>query len=308
MEEGVYDSLRYGIKLEALHANSTLTAGTSNWVTENQNYQNFYDQPVILGQVMSYNDVEWSVFWATGQNAGVPPDSNYFYAGKHVAEDVFTARDDETIGYIILEQGGGILGNKKYYAALGTNIVEGTENSDTGYIYPTLGLVEITSAVLSSAGMNDTNGGWPVLFTKIPFDSSDIILAIDEDQILDIERLHNNEEVAFIAFEELPEKTKTKAINKILSQKVIMRSIENVDITFYPNPFENILYMIVESDIYSHATIMVYDLHGKFILQNVVPTNTNNLFDTKNWDNGMYLINVNIGQNSSWIKVVKTRN
>jgi hypothetical protein len=305
VEEGVYDSLRYGIKLEALKTLSQLTAGSFNWIEENQSYQNFYDDPVILGQVMSYNDDEWSVFWANGQNINNPPDSSYFKGGKHVGEDVITVRDNETIGYVILEEGNGVLANKNYYAGLGSNIVQGTENTDTGYIYTALNLETINSAVLSSAGMKDNDGGWPVLFTETPLYNDTLTLAIDEDQITDDERLHGQENVAYIAFETIDIKAERETVKREGRKISNSSKEEEATIIINPNPFENVLNVRVQSDIHTEATIIIFDLNRTLFIERTVPTNSVSQFNSQEWNSGMYLVNISIGNNSIWRKIVK---
>ena len=60
-------------------------------------------------------------------------------------------------------------------------------------IDPTLGIATISA-------MNVANGGWATFFGSDPL-SNELSLAIDEDQIKDIERKHGREEVAYWAFD-----------------------------------------------------------------------------------------------------------
>ena len=75
VEEGVYTQAADGITMEAVKFNSTITAENNNWAFEAQTYSNSYTNPVVLGQVMTYNDVDWSVFWAS-QNGSKNQPSN----------------------------------------------------------------------------------------------------------------------------------------------------------------------------------------------------------------------------------------
>ena len=52
--------------------------------------------------------------------------------------------------------------------------------------------------IVSSAGMDDNNGGWPVLYGPDPLADEMLHLAIDEDQLSDAERKHASEQVAYI--------------------------------------------------------------------------------------------------------------
>ena len=59
-----------------------------------------------------------------------------------------------------------------------------------------------STAILSSAGMDGGNGGWPILYGANAVSSERIQLAIDEDQLLDSERSHTTEQVAFVVFDD----------------------------------------------------------------------------------------------------------
>ena len=56
VEEGVYTQAADGITMEAVRFNSTVTAFKNGWTWENRSYTNSYTNPVVLGQVMTYND------------------------------------------------------------------------------------------------------------------------------------------------------------------------------------------------------------------------------------------------------------
>ncbi|MCP5095185.1 MAG: hypothetical protein GY943_06505, partial [Chloroflexi bacterium] len=61
MEEGAW--LINGRKIEAQKYTSTVTDRRSNWNGQTQTYGHSYTNPVILGQVMTTNDADWSTFW-----------------------------------------------------------------------------------------------------------------------------------------------------------------------------------------------------------------------------------------------------
>ena len=73
VEAGVYDEPGY--KMEAVKFTSTVTDENNSWVGESRTYQQSYSNPVVVGQVMSYNDSDWSVFWACGSSRTAPPTS-----------------------------------------------------------------------------------------------------------------------------------------------------------------------------------------------------------------------------------------
>ncbi len=201
-EEGVYTKEEHGIKMEAKKDTAYLTANASGWVREARTYQQAYSVPVVLGQVMSYEDPQWSVFWASQANSqSTPPDSTNFAAGKHVAEDTMQIRNNEEIGYFVIEEGNYFFNGINMEVKNGANTVAGVQGAgETGYAYD-LTLNNATRAVLSAIGMNGGNGGWPVLFGEFPFRGSSLYLAFDEDQIFDTERSHITEEIAYVAFE-----------------------------------------------------------------------------------------------------------
>jgi hypothetical protein len=209
VEEGVYTTGAHGVKMEAVKYTSTSTDSDSSWSAQSRSYQQSYSNPVVLGQVMTYNDVEWSVFWARGGDATDPPSASTLRMGKHVGEDSDTSRANETIGYIVLEQGSGAINGVGYVAALGASTVQGVDNGPP-FTYTLSGsLTSPTVAVVSQGGMNGTNGSWPLLYGSSPVASTYLRLAVDEDEIGDAERSHPSEQVAYIVFAGTPPATPT---------------------------------------------------------------------------------------------------
>jgi subtilisin family serine protease len=211
MEEGVYHQAEHGVQMEARKFNSTVTDGPGAtlatnpdeaWIGELQTYQNSYDRPVVLGQVMSYNDPRWSVFWSRSDaDVGAPPNDT-IRVGKHVGEDPERIRRDETIGYVILESGAGTLGGFEYVADVGTARINGVGGSPP-YSYQLDGLSSAGTAIATQSGMNGWNGGWAVLYGSEPVSVNSLNLAIDEDEN-DEERFHIGEQVAYLVFEREP--------------------------------------------------------------------------------------------------------
>lgn len=200
VEEGVYNVVDHGVKLEAVKYISTTTDSDSHWVGEDRTYLNSYTNPVVLGQVMTKNDDHFSVFWARGTHRSRAPVATTLFTGKHVAEHAISSRADETIGYLVIEAGQGNLAGSVFHAGLGADSIRGVSNNPP-YSYALTGLSSATTAVLSSAAMDGVNGGWPVLYGVNPVTSSTLNLVIDEDQFKDTERKHTTEQVAFIVLE-----------------------------------------------------------------------------------------------------------
>jgi hypothetical protein len=99
VEEGSWE-MPDGRKIEAKKYLSIVTDKQHSWVGEQQTYTDSYANPVVMGQVMSYNDPNWSVFWSRDSNK-----ANSIFTGKHSGEDTTTTRADETADYIAIEAG-----------------------------------------------------------------------------------------------------------------------------------------------------------------------------------------------------------
>ncbi len=193
-----------GVKLEAHTVNAAQTQSDSDWNAPAVSLSQSYTNPVIVGQVMTENDSNWSVFWASGNVSTDPPSAGGVHMGKHVGEDFNTSRAAETLGYIAIESGHGTLGGVPFEAGVGPDIVQGvTQSAPYQYDFATAFAQAPAFAVLSSAGMDGLNGGWPVLFGANPLGATSFGLAIDEDTIGDTERTHPTTQVAYLTFQDL---------------------------------------------------------------------------------------------------------
>ncbi|MFH1418203.1 MAG: VCBS repeat-containing protein [Planctomycetota bacterium] len=203
LEAGKYDV--DGVKFEAQTYKSKRTDSNSSWVGDEQSYLQSYSEPVVVGQVMSAKDKDWSVFWSRGSSQTNPPDKKYFYTGKHVAEDYDTSRADETIGFIVFETGHGAINGIPFDARDSADSIRGVGDkppytASFKSSFAAAPLIVITSSV----GMDGPNGGWPVVYGDPPSTTGDARVAIDEDQINDSDRNHTTEQVAVIAFADVP--------------------------------------------------------------------------------------------------------
>ena len=196
-EAGVYTAAEDGITMEAVTYNATVTDRSGSWVGESRSYGQSYSNPVVLGQVMTFNDSDWSAFWAYGSARTNPPDSSNLNLGKNVAQDSNTARAAETIGYIVLEAGSGSIDGVAYEAAVGTDTVVGF-NSNVNYSHG-LGMTP-DAVILSTSGLDGGDGGWPALNGLDRITGDQFGLIFDEDQIGDSERNHTSEQIAYVAF------------------------------------------------------------------------------------------------------------
>ncbi len=210
VEEGAYTVGTAGAAMEALRYNSSVTDGKNSWNGEIRSYVNAYTNPVVLGQVMTYNDTGWSTFWCyDGVSAASPPSASGLAVGKHVGEDPVTARLDETMGYLVIEAGSGSLGGVPFEADLGSLLVEGITESPP-YTYTlggTLGMV--FSTTVSQAGMTGGDGGWAVKYGADPVDPGSLDLAVNEDSCNDTEQGHNQERIGYLLLGTLTTPTPT---------------------------------------------------------------------------------------------------
>jgi uncharacterized repeat protein (TIGR01451 family) len=202
IEAGAY-ALPDGTLIEAQVYDSTVTDRRGSWNGEAQTYLQSYTNPVVVGQVMTYNDSDWSVFWdqSTGGRQN-PPDASGLRTGKTVCRDSDTTRSDETIGFVVVEQGNGMINGIAYEAQLGGDSVRGVLNSPPyNYTFNQPFASTPRVALISQAAMDDNNGGWAILYGSTPLSANQISLAIDEDQIGN-DRRHNAEQVAYLVFGE----------------------------------------------------------------------------------------------------------
>ena len=190
-----------GVNIEAQTYTSTVTDENNSWVGEAQSYTASFTNPVVLGQVMSENDSDWSVFWDRGTSRANPPTATTLFTGKTVAEDTDTTRADETVGFIVIEAGHTTLGGVEFEAALGADTVAGVSNSPPyAYTFDTAFATAPTVAVTSMAAMDGNNGGWAQIHGGTVATTTQLFVSVDEDQVGDSERSHTTEQLAYAAF------------------------------------------------------------------------------------------------------------
>ncbi len=199
VEEGEYDT--DDIKIEAFTYNSTITDENGSWVGQSQSYTQTYTNPVVLGQVMTYADSLWSVFWAHDGSNGLPTASN-LYTGKHVGEDTTVTRNNEIIGVVVIEESHGTLGTIEFEAGVQGQTIERIDDSpnDT-YTFSQFFGSTPTVAVVAQAGVSGTDGPHPVLYGSSPLTQTTINPTIMEDEIADSDQGGNTEAVAYLVFQ-----------------------------------------------------------------------------------------------------------
>lgn len=311
VEAGVYDQATYGVTMEAVRTTSTTTAGKNTWVFEARSYGNTYTNPVVIGQVMTYNDANWSVFWASSSSRTSPPTASSFSAGKMVGEDPNGTRVNEDIGYIVIESGSGSIGSLSYDAGVGADNVRGLGNSASGYNYGT-SIANISSAHVSAAGMDGADGGWPSLFGTTPVSTSQITISFHEDVLNDSERNHTTEQVAYVVF------GAAASGNQPLSDI----PVEDLDVDpdapqagdmdqgfdLFPNPTNGKLFIVMESAEALMAQLKIYDMKGRLVGAKEVELAEGSQkmeLDVSNLSEGVYLLHFNTSQSTYTKRFIK---
>lgn len=190
-----------GARIEAQRYTSTLTDRSGSWKAEQQGYLQAYTSPVVIGQVMTANDDDWSVFWARGSSVGNPPSSTHLYTGRHVGEDTDKTRADEVIGFIVFEQGHGQINGIPFDAVLTSDSVTGMHNNpphEVDFYAPFAAAPRVVIA--SGAGMDGGDGAWPVMYGSPHATPSRANATMDEDVIKDSDRSHTSEQIAMVSF------------------------------------------------------------------------------------------------------------
>jgi hypothetical protein len=226
VDEGAYN-IPGGPKFEAHRVNAPNTAGLSvpgNWGIGNNvevtgSISQAYASPVVLGQVMSFNDAKASVFWTYNcVSRGVPPfqANGRICVGKHIGQ-INGTRLSETIGYIVVDSRKGTLNDIVYEAALGGNSIRGIRQGPP-FNYVVSDNFDI--GTVSQNGENGGQGGWAVLFGNDPLLPSQLSLGIDEETVAgDVNRGHIAEQVSYWVFRD----NQTVALNT--NKQVIMSSV-----------------------------------------------------------------------------------
>jgi uncharacterized repeat protein (TIGR02543 family) len=191
-----------GVNVEAQTYLSTVTDEDGSWVGESQSYGQSYTNPVVLGQVISENDPDWSVFWCQGGSREDPPSATTLRTGKTVCEDTDTTRADETIGFVVFEAGHNTIGGIEFEAFSGADSIQGVDDSPPYAVGFGTSFASTPEVVLATqAGMVGPNGGWAQSHGSTAATSTSLYLSIDEDQVGDSERNHIAEQVGYVVFD-----------------------------------------------------------------------------------------------------------
>ncbi len=198
--------------MEAYRVTSDETNNNTNWLNirmEHPSYQQSYSMPVVLGQVITYNDDRFSIFWSSNGNTLDPPDKNNLYIGKHIGEDPDKNgkyRADEMLGVIVATPHEGLLNSVYYDLAVGGDSVKGVGNTPSyDYSFSALSHTKYRYGVSTQVAMDGGQGGWAVHYGANYIDDK-VKLAVDEETVAgDTGRTHTAEQVAYWVFDPYPE-------------------------------------------------------------------------------------------------------
>ena len=202
VEKGMW-MLPGGKKLSARKTSFDITDYKNNWTATSRKHWQLAGSMIVLGQTMTTADDRWSHFWCSGSSSDVAPSTDDIYIGMAVGEDTDTERNDEQIGFIVLQTGASSIGGVDFISALGDETVEAiTESPPYNYTFSTAFDNDPQVAIVTQAGMDGNDGSWAMLYGSDPLTTTQIKLAVDEDQITDSERGHCDEQVGYIVFED----------------------------------------------------------------------------------------------------------
>ncbi len=202
-DEGSYTT---PMTYEAHHVNSATTSRKGSWNTNTLSVSltNSYSNPTVLGQVMSYSDPKFSVFWShrcgTNSNRRKTPYSGTgsLCVEKHISKTT-GSRSDETLGYMVIESGEYSYNNIAMKVALGNDKIKGVDNTPPLYRYSLGGYY--SHAVATKEAEDGGDGGWAAMYGSSPLSGGYLSLAIDEGVSSGSNnRTHTTEQVGYWAF------------------------------------------------------------------------------------------------------------
>jgi hypothetical protein len=120
------------------------------------------------------------------------------------------------------------------------------------------------SAVLSAAGMDGNDGGWPVLYGEGISASGDLRLLYDEDIANDNDGYHTTEEVAYVAFDGVP-----TALRGNLP-KTSPKTSQKFEMTIFPNPVVDELSVQTNRLPAGSYSLRITDVNGQIVRSSII--------------------------------------
>ena len=268
-DEGSYS---VPFKYEAHKVISSGTSGknvTNGWSASNtENVSNSitqtYGTVAVLGQVMSFNDADFSTFWSFDcvDRANIPT-STSICVGKHIGQ-VNESRANETLGYIVAEEGIYELEDFSMAVGSGSRTIKGAGDAPA-YTY-TLDK-SYTDGVVTQEAMDGGQGSWAVLYGVAPFGTS-LDLTLDEETVAgDTTRKHKRENVAYWVFAYDPITPAEMKINEVLYQEITGGSSNEEFIEFYVTQSGDLKnYFVSDQDTHSYRFPKHSVVQGDYVI------------------------------------------
>jgi hypothetical protein len=198
VEEGEWTA---PFKIEAKKYRTSTVGQANYWNYDVRSYgQSHSGNIIVLHQVMSYNDPTWiTTYVSKANNITKPPSSgdSSFRIALNGAEAADT-HGAEDVGYIVIQEGYDMLNGIKWEAKQTADKIQGLVNSTPYNTTFSQTFSETPKIALAfQQKMNDGDGSWALVHSA---SSTQLGLAVDEDQVKDAERSHAKETCGFIVF------------------------------------------------------------------------------------------------------------
>ncbi len=198
IEKGVWNINGVLVEANKYDTNTTGSSG-GGWLYDLKTFsQAFTADPIVLHQVMTYNDPAWiTTYVSSPSGRWNPPTIGGMRIALNAAEAA-TSHGTETIGWIAMTMNatttsGGI--PLETYRT--SDSVLGHDNGCYTFNYQNT--YANSPLVLGfQEEMDGANGGWSVTCSNSPAQAG---FHVEEDQVADSERAHTSETMAFLAFE-----------------------------------------------------------------------------------------------------------
>ncbi|MEM7789968.1 MAG: hypothetical protein AAF546_01090 [Verrucomicrobiota bacterium] len=195
VEAGVYTEAFHGIDMEASRMEIAQVDHYQSWLGQEIALARPIASPVVLGQVMSFNDSRWSVFWSHG-GIGTAPAGSQIFIGRHVGEDPDQSRNPETVGYIVMGDSSGQFEGREFVASTTGDKIDSSRRSVS---LSGTAVTSLVNLVATQAAMDGMDGTQVILEEPNAIKTGKFFLAVDEDQLLDPERVHTTEQAHYLA-------------------------------------------------------------------------------------------------------------
>jgi len=186
--------------VEAHRVTTSTTASSSSWVGDQQTYDNTYTTaPIVLHQIMSYNDSDWASTFVSSPSArtGSPTTSGFQLAINRAQAG--TEHDEESLGWIAIGQSSGdTVDSTDFETSITTDSITG---NGTAAIFNFTGTYASSPIVIGSQQkMDGADGSWLVMNSS---SATQVSLFVDEETIADSERTHTTETGAYAVFSQV---------------------------------------------------------------------------------------------------------